>query len=160
MLHVSLQASPPRALERRRPGRLKTWIRWRSSHVGCHHAAQGNGQAAAQQQQQQGGAGPQLLLGHFCSIVTCLALSPDGVHLASTDKDHKVRVSALPRRPLQVWGPESLVVILLHRLSRVSGLLGFGTPTGRWLAVRFPGSCMHRGTTQDVPWNPRSAPAV
>ena len=34
--------------------------------------------------------------------MTCLALSPDGAHLVSTDKDHKVRVSALPQRPLQV----------------------------------------------------------
>ena len=49
--------------------------------------------------------GPRLLLGHFCSIITDLAASPDGKHIASTDRDSKVRVSLLPKEPLQVGNP-------------------------------------------------------
>jgi len=51
---------------------------------------------------------PALLLGHFCSTVTALAVAPGGRLLASTDRDAKVRVSVLPRRPLLVrarWRP-------------------------------------------------------
>lgn len=42
-----------------------------------------------------------LLLGHYCSTVAALAVSPDGRLLASADRDNKVRVSVLPRQPLQ-----------------------------------------------------------
>lgn len=49
--------------------------------------------------------GPRLLLGHFCSIITDLAASPDGKYIASTDRDSKVRVSMLPKEPLQVDKP-------------------------------------------------------
>ncbi len=45
---------------------------------------------------------PALLLGHFCSTVTALAVAPGGRLLASADRDAKVRVSVLPRRPLLV----------------------------------------------------------
>ncbi|BDA46966.1 probable tRNA (guanine-N(7)-)-methyltransferase non-catalytic subunit at N-terminal half [Coccomyxa sp. Obi] len=45
--------------------------------------------------------GPRPLLGHFCSIITDLAASPDGKYLVSTDRDSKVRVSMLPKEPLQ-----------------------------------------------------------
>ena len=55
---------------------------------------QGNGAAK--------GASHLPLLGHFCSIITSLAVSPDGRCIVSTDKDHKVRVSLLPAVPLQV----------------------------------------------------------
>ncbi len=47
-------------------------------------------------------SGPRPLLGHFCSIITDLAASPDGKYLVSTDRDSKVRVSMLPKEPLQV----------------------------------------------------------
>ena len=43
-----------------------------------------------------------LLLGHFCSIITSLALTPDQRGLVSTDRDHKVRVSHLSPHPLAV----------------------------------------------------------
>lgn len=47
-------------------------------------------------------AGPKPLLGHFCSIITDLAASPDGKYVISTDRDSKIRVSLLPSHPLQV----------------------------------------------------------
>ena len=47
-------------------------------------------------------AGPKPLLGHFCSIITDLAASPDGKYVISTDRDSKIRVSLLPSQPLQV----------------------------------------------------------
>ena len=43
-----------------------------------------------------------LLLGHFCSIITSLALTPDQRGLVSTDRDHKIRVSHLSAHPLAV----------------------------------------------------------
>ena len=45
---------------------------------------------------------PELLLGHFCSIITDLAVSPDGRYVVSTDRDHKIRVSIMPPNPMQV----------------------------------------------------------
>ena len=45
---------------------------------------------------------PALLLGHFCSTITAVAVAPAGRLLASADRDGKVRVSILPRRPLLV----------------------------------------------------------
>ncbi len=45
---------------------------------------------------------PQLLLGHFCSIITSLLVSPDGHYIVSTDRDHKIRVSHMPADPMQV----------------------------------------------------------
>lgn len=36
------------------------------------------------------------LLGHFCSIITSVSLSHDGKFIATTDRDHRVRVSILP----------------------------------------------------------------
>ena len=37
-----------------------------------------------------------LCLGHFSTIVTCVACSPDGAYLATGDRDGKIRVSRLP----------------------------------------------------------------
>ena len=45
---------------------------------------------------------PALLLGHFCSTVTALAVAPGAARLASADRDGKIRVSVLPRAPLLV----------------------------------------------------------
>ena len=45
---------------------------------------------------------PQLLLGHFCSIITSLLVSPDGQYIVSTDRDHKIRVTHMPADPMQV----------------------------------------------------------
>ena len=45
---------------------------------------------------------PQLFMGHFCSIITSLAVSPDGRFIVSTDRDHKIRVSVMPAQPMQV----------------------------------------------------------
>ncbi|KDD73289.1 hypothetical protein H632_c2339p0, partial [Helicosporidium sp. ATCC 50920] len=41
-------------------------------------------------------AAPSLLLGHFSSILSSLALSPCGRLLATCDRDHKIRVSRVP----------------------------------------------------------------
>lgn len=45
------------------------------------------------------------LLGHFCSIITALCVSPDGSLVATCDRDGKVRVSNLPQNPLLVSEP-------------------------------------------------------
>ena len=45
---------------------------------------------------------PQLFLGHFCSIITSLTVSPDSRYIVSTDRDHKIRVSNMPAKPMQV----------------------------------------------------------
>lgn len=45
---------------------------------------------------------PALLLGHFCSTITAMSVAPTGRLLASADRDGKVRISVLPRRPLLV----------------------------------------------------------
>ena len=45
------------------------------------------------------------LLGHFCSIITALCVSPDGSLVATCDRDGKVRVSNLPPNPLLVSEP-------------------------------------------------------
>lgn len=60
----------------------------------------GDVHAAATDESATGPARP--LLGHFCSIITGLAASPDGRFLVSCDRDHKIRVSLLPKDPLQV----------------------------------------------------------
>jgi hypothetical protein len=52
-----------------------------------------------------GKGGFTVLLGHFCSIITSLWVSPDGHFLVSTDRDNKVRVSVLPANPMQVRWP-------------------------------------------------------
>ena len=41
-------------------------------------------------------------MGHFCSIITSLTVSPDGRFIVSTDRDHKIRVSVMPAQPMQV----------------------------------------------------------
>lgn len=43
---------------------------------------------------------PVPLLGHYCSIITCLQFSPDGRFIASSDRDHKIRVSCFPNNAL------------------------------------------------------------
>ena len=45
---------------------------------------------------------PQLFLGHFCSIITSLTVSPDSQYIVSTDRDHKIRISNMPAQPMQV----------------------------------------------------------
>ena len=40
-------------------------------------------------------------LGHYCSVITSLALSHDGQLLSTTDRDGKVRVNKMPETPLQ-----------------------------------------------------------
>ena len=44
----------------------------------------------------------QLFIGHFCSIITSLTVSPDSQYIVSTDRDHKIRVSNMPSQPMQV----------------------------------------------------------
>lgn len=46
-------------------------------------------------------------MGHFCSIITSLTVSPDGQYIVSTDRDHKIRVSNMPAQPMQVCISES-----------------------------------------------------
>ena len=41
-------------------------------------------------------------MGHFCSIITSLTVSPDGQYIVSTDRDHKIRVNNMPAQPMQV----------------------------------------------------------
>ncbi|KAI7842826.1 hypothetical protein COHA_003572 [Chlorella ohadii] len=43
---------------------------------------------------------PEILLGHYCAILTSLSLSANGSLLATTDRDHRVRVSIVPADPL------------------------------------------------------------
>ena len=50
-------------------------------------------------------AGLSFLLGHFCSIITAMCVSPDGKLLATCDRDGKVRVSNLPPDPFLVSEP-------------------------------------------------------
>ena len=68
-----------------------------------------NGAAAAQPSAAEPATGervkPALLLGHFCSTVTALAVAQSARRLASADRDGKVRVSVLPRAPLLVRLP-------------------------------------------------------
>ena len=54
---------------------------------------------------------PQLFLGHFCSIITSLTVSPDRQYIVSTDRDHKVRVSNMPAQPMQV----RFIAYLIHK---------------------------------------------
>lgn len=54
----------------------------------------GHGQVSVQQK-----AVP--LLGHYCSIITCLKFSPDGQFIATADRDFKIRISLFPKRPLK-----------------------------------------------------------
>lgn len=44
-----------------------------------------------------------LLLGHFCAVVTSLQATADGKYVISTDRESKVRVSAMPKEPTKVW---------------------------------------------------------
>jgi len=46
-------------------------------------------------------AGPETLLGHYCSILTSVSLSCTGSLLATTDRDAKVRVSVMPKEPMK-----------------------------------------------------------
>ncbi|KAL4452620.1 hypothetical protein ABPG75_008282 [Micractinium tetrahymenae] len=43
---------------------------------------------------------PEILLGHYCAIITSLSLSAGGRLLATTDRDNRVRVSIMPAEPL------------------------------------------------------------
>ncbi|KAI3432660.1 hypothetical protein D9Q98_004204 [Chlorella vulgaris] len=43
---------------------------------------------------------PEVLLGHYCAILTSLALSSGGRFLATTDRDQRARVSVMPADPL------------------------------------------------------------
>lgn len=43
---------------------------------------------------------PEILLGHYCAILTSLSLSAGGRLLATTDRDNRVRVSIMPAEPL------------------------------------------------------------
>ncbi|PRW61612.1 tRNA (guanine-N(7)-)-methyltransferase non-catalytic subunit wdr4 [Chlorella sorokiniana] len=43
---------------------------------------------------------PEVLLGHYCAILTSLSLSANGRLLATTDRDHRVRVSIVPTNPM------------------------------------------------------------
>ncbi|PSC74264.1 tRNA (guanine-N(7)-)-methyltransferase non-catalytic subunit wdr4-like [Micractinium conductrix] len=52
------------------------------------------GLPAGQQQE------PEILLGHYCAILTSLSLSAGGCLLATTDRDSRVRVSIVPADPL------------------------------------------------------------
>ncbi len=45
-------------------------------------------------------AAPELLLGHFCSILTSLSVSRCGRFVVTTDRDAKARVSVLPPNPM------------------------------------------------------------
>lgn len=42
-----------------------------------------------------------LLMGHFCSIITCLKVSRNNMWLASCDREGKVRVTVIPSDPMQ-----------------------------------------------------------
>ncbi|KAJ6827099.1 putative tRNA (guanine-N(7)-)-methyltransferase non-catalytic subunit WDR4 [Iris pallida] len=42
------------------------------------------------------------LLGHYCSIITSLEISPDGRFIASADRDFKIRITMFPRKPLKL----------------------------------------------------------
>lgn len=54
---------------------------------------------------EEGKYGMELLLGHFCSIVTSLDVSRDGRYIASTDRDNKVRINIVPADPMQASSP-------------------------------------------------------
>lgn len=56
---------------------------------------------------------PALLLGHFCSTVTALAVAPGAARLASADRDGKIRVSVLPRAPLLARLPAAVAALLV-----------------------------------------------
>eukprot|EP00798_Chlamydomonas_sp_ICE-L_P016483 gene16483-22705_t len=43
---------------------------------------------------------PPVLLGHLCSILTSVTVSPDNKFIVTTDKDKKVRVSIMPPKPM------------------------------------------------------------
>ncbi|KAK6937554.1 WD40 repeat [Dillenia turbinata] len=40
------------------------------------------------------------ILAHYCSIITSLEFSPDGKFVISADRDHKIRVTVFPKKPL------------------------------------------------------------
>ncbi|XP_062085607.1 uncharacterized protein LOC133791703 [Humulus lupulus] len=40
------------------------------------------------------------MLSHYCSIITSLEFSPDGKYVVSADRDFKIRVTVLPKKPL------------------------------------------------------------
>ena len=43
---------------------------------------------------------PTLLLGHLCSVVASIAVSPNNKLIATADKDRKIRISILPQDPM------------------------------------------------------------
>ncbi|PKI56538.1 hypothetical protein CRG98_023064 [Punica granatum] len=40
------------------------------------------------------------MLSHYCSIITSLEFSPSGCYIVSADRDYKIRVTVMPKRPL------------------------------------------------------------
>ncbi|KAJ6852257.1 putative tRNA (guanine-N(7)-)-methyltransferase non-catalytic subunit WDR4 [Iris pallida] len=42
------------------------------------------------------------LLGHYCSIITSLEISPDGRFIVSADRDFKIRITMFPGKPLKL----------------------------------------------------------
>lgn len=64
------------------------------------HVRERNGRSIGSVEGKEGGR-MELLLGHFCSIVTSLDVSRDGRYIASTDRDNKVRINIVPQDPMQ-----------------------------------------------------------
>ncbi|XP_056162760.1 uncharacterized protein LOC130136679 isoform X2 [Syzygium oleosum] len=40
------------------------------------------------------------MLAHYCSIIASLEFSPDGRFIVSADRDYKIRVTVVPKNPL------------------------------------------------------------
>uniref|UniRef100_A0A0D3FP09 Uncharacterized protein n=1 Tax=Oryza barthii TaxID=65489 RepID=A0A0D3FP09_9ORYZ len=44
---------------------------------------------------------PVSIFGHYCSIITSMKFSPDGRFIATADRDFKIRITSLPKKPLR-----------------------------------------------------------
>lgn len=86
---------------------------------------------------------PVQLLGHCCSIITDLAISPDGRFVASGDRDLKVRVSVFPAKPL-LGAHEIQSFCLGHKLFVTCVDFIGGNDTTEGLIVSGGGDCTVR----------------
>ncbi|KAL6748370.1 WD40-repeat-containing domain protein [Haematococcus lacustris] len=93
--------------------------------------------------------GAELLLGHLCSVITSLAVSPDNKLLASTDKDGRVRLSLLPPGDLILKGAYEIQSFCLGHSSFVTSA-AFTTPGPRPASPPAPAPGQQQDASSDA----------
>ncbi len=74
-----------------------------------------------------------LLMGHFCSIITCIKVSNKNMWLASCDREGKVRVTVIPPDPMQ--GAHEIVSFCLGHEKFVSACAFILSKSGNELMI-------------------------